>query len=98
MPSTDQRRRKFSNLLSFDLVPTAGYASGMDENDTDSQPWPPSDDRPEHWQQPDEAPEEDGAAEHFACPMCDGPAGPLGTLGSLEHFACRACGWIFAAE
>lgn len=29
------------------------------------------------------------------CPMCTGPAGSLGTLGSVDHCQCRNCGWEF---
>jgi len=30
------------------------------------------------------------------CPMCNGPAIVLGSLGRLTHFRCRNCGWIFS--
>lgn len=29
------------------------------------------------------------------CPMCGGEGQHLGTLGTLDHFRCRACGWTF---
>ena len=29
------------------------------------------------------------------CPMCEGPAGSLGTLGNVDHCQCRNCGWEF---
>lgn len=30
------------------------------------------------------------------CPMCEGPAGSIGTLGRVDHCQCRNCGWQFA--
>lgn len=30
------------------------------------------------------------------CPVCDGPAYPLGQLGSLVHCRCRNCGAQFS--
>jgi rubredoxin len=32
------------------------------------------------------------------CPVCGGQALPLGTLGFLEHFRCRACGWEWSED
>jgi len=28
-----------------------------------------------------------------SCPMCDGAAAALGTLGTLLHLRCVQCGW-----
>lgn len=32
------------------------------------------------------------------CPKCPGEGVYLGTLGRLDHFSCRDCGWQFSAE
>ena len=32
------------------------------------------------------------------CPMCSGPGVLLGSLGRLNHFRCRNCGWDFSEE
>lgn len=29
------------------------------------------------------------------CPMCSGYGVPLGTLGAINWFRCRHCGWDF---
>ena len=33
--------------------------------------------------------------EYTVCPMCHGCSHELGELGSLTHFRCRDCGYIF---
>ena len=30
------------------------------------------------------------------CPVCQGEAGKMGTLGNLTHYQCRACGMMFS--
>lgn len=30
------------------------------------------------------------------CPLCPGYGVSLGTLGTLEHFRCRDCGWTYS--
>lgn len=30
------------------------------------------------------------------CPCCNGQAAPLGQLGRLVWYCCRACGWQFS--
>lgn len=32
------------------------------------------------------------------CPVCGGPATPLGVLGNRAHFRCRDCGMTFNVE
>jgi hypothetical protein len=32
------------------------------------------------------------------CPKCDDYGSPLGVLGSLAHFRCRACGWDWSVD
>jgi hypothetical protein len=34
--------------------------------------------------------------DHY-CPQCDGPTTLLGTLGNLEHYRCRDCGYDSSA-
>ena len=29
------------------------------------------------------------------CPICDAPNEPLGILGNLPHYRCRACGLMY---
>jgi hypothetical protein len=36
------------------------------------------------------------AAEAATCPACDGEGAPLGALGSLTYYRCRACGMDFS--
>lgn len=30
------------------------------------------------------------------CPMCNGPGGSMGFLGSKQCYRCRNCGWTFS--
>lgn len=32
------------------------------------------------------------------CPVCEGPAYLLGTLGRLNHYKCRDCGMMYHVE
>lgn len=32
------------------------------------------------------------------CPMCDGHGIFMGTLGSLDHYRCRDCGWDWSEQ
>jgi hypothetical protein len=36
--------------------------------------------------------------EPIICPVCMGDAGLLGTLGEVNHYCCRMCGWHFSSE
>lgn len=38
---------------------------------------------------------DDGPEEQACCPGCGGEANLLGTLGTVDHFRCRACGLTF---
>ena len=39
---------------------------------------------------------EDEDHEMTDCPMCAGEAAPLGQLGRVIWYRCRACGWQFS--
>jgi transposase-like protein len=30
------------------------------------------------------------------CPACGTANAPIGTLGKLKHYTCRACGWWYS--
>jgi len=42
--------------------------------------------------------EDEDVLENPACPRCGGPGVPMGTLGKLEWFRCRNCGWDFSVS
>jgi len=45
---------------------------------------------------------EDGLEDNFEdgiiseCPMCGEDNAPIGSLGGVLHFRCRACGWMYS--
>jgi hypothetical protein len=40
----------------------------------------------------------DDHEEPVPCPICDGEAGEMGSLGRRKHYQCRACGAQFSSE
>lgn len=39
---------------------------------------------------------EDYSQDSCECPMCNGDAYPLGSLGWTQYYRCENCGWEFS--